>query len=77
MRKTFVIGAGRGALPALLTLALLTSGCATSTASETTMTEAALCDELRRDLPTFSPSDTERTKSDGADFLETFQEECP
>jgi len=32
---------------------------------------------LRRDLPTFSNSDTEQTKQEAADFLDVFEAVCP
>lgn len=57
----------------LLTTALLTSGCATSTGSETS---DAICRELRSALPTWSSADTEQSKREGADFLDVFEAVC-
>lgn len=52
---------------------LLTTGCMKVGGSET---EATICRELRRDLPTYSRADTEQTKREGADFLDTFGAVC-
>ncbi len=54
-------------------LALLISGCATTGASET---ETTICRELRRALPTWSQDDTERSKAEGARFLDVFEAAC-
>ena len=62
----------RGMLTGLAMLTL-TSGCATTGGSET---EAAICDELRASLPTWSRSDTEQSKAEGAAFLDVFEAVC-
>lgn len=62
------------AIAPMLTIAALTSGCASTVGSET---ERAICDELRRDLPTWSTQDTTESKRQGADFLDTFEAVCP
>lgn len=36
----------------------------------------ALCDELRKDLPTYSASDTPETLEAGADFIDLFNGLC-
>jgi hypothetical protein len=58
----------------LLMVATLTTGCESKGGSET---ERAICKELWRDLPTWSPQDTEESKRQGADFIETFEAICP
>ncbi len=58
---------------AMTALAILTSGCAVSTGSATS---EAICDELARDLPTYSTRDTEETKRQGARFLAVFDAIC-
>lgn len=60
-------------LPVALTLLLLMPGCVPSGRSAT---EAALCNELRADLPTYSRHDTEKSKAEGARFLTTFRAVC-
>ena len=52
----------------------LMSGCASMGGS---VTERALCDELRRDLPSWSRADTAQSRREGADFLDTFAAACP
>lgn len=75
MSERTKFGAGRRALAGALlgTLALLTSGCARPVASGT---EAAVCDALRADLPTWSRQDTERSRIEGARFVATFDAVC-
>ena len=51
----------------------LTSGCTATGGSET---EAAICDELRASLPTWSRRDTEQSKAEGAAFLDVFEAVC-
>jgi len=51
----------------------LTSACANTGGSET---EAAICDELRASLPTWSRSDTDQSKAEGAAFLDVFGAVC-
>lgn len=53
---------------------LLMTACAPISGSATT---TAVCDELRRKLPTWSTHDTEQSKTEGADFLDTFAAVCP
>jgi|DEB0MinimDraft_10_1074344.scaffolds.fasta_scaffold71679_3 hypothetical protein len=60
------------ALP--LTVPLLTSGCANMTAHSAT--SDTICRELRRDLPTSSTQDTERSKAENADFRDVFKAVC-
>ena len=62
----------RGMLMGLAMLTL-TSGCAITGGSET---EAAICDELRASLPTWSRRDTEQSKAEGAAFLDVFEAVC-
>ena len=62
----------RGMLMGLAML-ILTSACASTGGSET---EAAICDELRASLPTWSRSDTEQSKAEGAAFLDVFEAVC-
>lgn len=62
----------RGMLMGLGVLTL-TSGCAITGGSET---EAAICDELRASLPTWSRRDTEKSKAEGAAFLDVFEAVC-
>ena len=62
----------RGMLTGLAMLTL-TSACASTGGSET---EAAICDELRASLPTWSRRDTEQSKAEGAAFLDVFEAVC-
>ena len=62
----------RGMLTGLAMLTL-TSGCAITGGSET---EAAICDELKASLPTWSRRDTEQSKAEGAAFLDVFNAIC-
>ena len=72
-RRTFEIGRRwRGMLMGLAMLTL-TSACASTGGSET---EAAICDELRASLPTWSRRDTEKSKAEGAAFLDVFEAVC-
>ena len=72
-RKKFGTGRRwRGMLMGLGVLTL-TSGCTTTGGSET---EAAICDELRASLPTWSRRDTEQSKAEGAAFLDVFEAVC-
>jgi hypothetical protein len=57
----------------LLTLAVLTSACATPGGSET---ERAICRELRAALPTWSARDTAQSKDEGARFVAVFEAAC-
>ena len=57
----------------LLTLAALTSACATPGGSET---ERAICRELRAALPTWSARDTAQSKDEGARFVAVFEAAC-
>ena len=61
-------------MPAALTVALLTSGCGTTTAHSET--ERTICRELRRDLPTSSTRDTDQSKAENADFRDVFKAVC-
>jgi hypothetical protein len=58
---------------AAATIALSMTGCASTGGSAT---EAAICDELRRALPTWAPDDTEMSKAEGALFLDVFAAVC-
>jgi hypothetical protein len=49
------------------------SGCTVTGGSET---ETAICDELRRDLPTYSRQDTQQSRDEGAQFLDVFNAVC-
>jgi len=40
------------------------------------MESKAICQELHRELPSFSAADSERTVIEGANFLTTFQAVC-
>ena len=62
----------RGMLTGLAMLTL-TSACASTGGSET---EAAICDELRASLPSWSRRDTEQSKAEGAAFLDVFEAVC-
>ena len=62
--------------PALASLAMLMQGCAPVAVSGTSATEAAICGELRADLPTWSSRDTEQSKAEGLRFLVTFEAVC-
>ena len=62
----------RGMLTGLAMLTL-TSGCGSTGGSET---EAAICDELRASLPSWSRRDTEQSKAEGAAFLDVFEAVC-
>lgn len=53
--------------------ALLMSACANGVPSAT---NERTCAELRADLPTASVNDTEQSKKELADFLETFAAIC-
>lgn len=57
----------------MLMTGLLLSGCAQVGTSET---EATICRELRRDLPTYSTRDTPETLDAGAQFLDVFAAVC-
>lgn len=57
----------------LLTAVMLTSACATTAGSET---ERTICRELRVVLPTWSSSDTEQSRVEGARFLDVFEAVC-
>lgn len=57
-----------------LTIVALMTGCTSMGGS---VTERTICTELRRDLPTWSTQDTEQSKRQGADFIETFNAICP
>ena len=62
-------------LPALMVIAALSiSACETSTGSAT---EHTICRELGRELPTYSPQDTDDTKSQGVRFLTVYRAVCP
>lgn len=52
---------------------LLTTGCASVAGSET---ERTICRELRRELPTLSSKDTQRTKEEADRFFEVFEAVC-
>jgi hypothetical protein len=72
-RRAYETGRGwRGVLTGLAMLTLMT-GCANTGGSET---EAAICDELRASLPTWSRRDTEQSKAEGAAFLDVFNAVC-
>lgn len=61
---------------AILVLAisvLLMTGCEKVVISET---EATICRELWSDFPSWSSSDTEQSKEDGADFIDLFKSQC-
>ena len=58
----------------MVTLAMLTTSCTTSAGSET---EATICRELSRELPTYSRRDTAETKAQGVRFLTTYSAVCP
>jgi len=58
----------------LMAAAMLTSACATTAGS---VTEQAICRELRIVLPTWSRKDTEQSRIDGARFLDVFEAVCP
>lgn len=62
------------AVAPLLTVAILTSGCATTGGSAN---ERAICAELRASLPSWSSADTVQSRSEGADFLDVFAAICP
>ena len=73
VRRTFETGRRwRGMLTGLAMLTL-TSACTSTGGSET---EAAICDELRASLPTWSRRDTEQSKAEGAAFLDVFEAVC-
>lgn len=61
-------------LASVMMAAALTSGCETTTAGSAT--ETAICAELRASLPTWSAQDTERSKREGANFLDVFKAVC-
>ena len=61
--------------PALASLAMLMQGCA-PVGNYATSSEAALCSELRADLPTWSSRDTDQSKAEGLRFLVTFEAVC-
>ena len=54
-------------------IALVTTGCATTTGS---VTEETICSELRAELFTMSTQDTEQSKIGYADFLDMFEAVC-
>lgn len=58
----------------LLSLSILTSACAAPVASGT---DAAVCRELRRALPSWSRQDTEQSREEGARFIAVFEAACP
>lgn len=61
--------------PGLLILVLtLLTGCDVPGGSATS---SAICDELRADLPTWSPKDTAQSLGEGARFVTTFNAVCP
>lgn len=57
----------------LVAIGITLSGCAKITASAT---ETAICEELRRDLPTWSRADTQETLKSGARFIGVFNAVC-
>lgn len=57
---------------AMVMLAMLMTGCASTGTSET---ESA-CDAMRPYLPTWSSQDTEQSKNEGARFLDVFKAVC-
>ena len=54
-------------------IALVMTGCATTTGSATSDT---ICAELRAELFTMSTQDTEQSKNGYADFLDVFEAVC-
>lgn len=63
----------QGRLLMLVMFGLLT-GCALA---GTSATEATICRELRRDLPSYSTRDTPETLDAGARFVAVFEAVCP
>ena len=63
---------------ARITLALLAAMLLNGCASVATFgqTEATICRELRRDLPSYSARDTQATLDAGAKFIEIFEAVC-
>ena len=73
-RRRCGVGCRRRAITVGAISVALMSGCASMGGS---VTERALCDELRRDLPSWSRADTAQSRREGADFLDTFAAACP
>lgn len=72
-RKASEIGRRWRVMLTGLAMLTLTSACATTGGSET---EAAICDELRASLPTWSRRDTDQSRAEGAAFLDVFEAVC-
>lgn len=53
---------------------MMLTGCSETVGGSAT--EAAVCDELRRDLPSWSTQDTEQSRMEGARFVATFEAVC-
>ena len=68
-RRARMTGRAAMILPIIL---LLQAGCATTRS----VPPAAVCDAIRPALPTWSGKDTERSKRQGARFLDVWQEVC-
>ncbi|RWR06002.1 hypothetical protein [Paenirhodobacter populi] len=68
-------GRGPMLLALILTPLILSTGCAPEAISGTD-TSRTICRELRRDLPTYSRSDTPETLASGARFVTSFNAIC-
>lgn len=75
MKEPMTFGAGPMLLTALMGVTTLLSGCVKPGSFGTAEAEA-ICRELRDGLPSYSPLDTERTLTEGADYLLRFQAVC-